>query len=446
MPDFHSYLSRTYCDQRSFAWEHEFKAFVEQSSNDKFGLKVKLSGGNVANRILPVRIHDLNISDVELFESTIGGVLRGVDFIYKSAGVNRPLRANEDHPHDNLNKTYYRDQINKVANAIEEIISSLASDQPVTGKEKAKLWEPEKEIKNGDKRKELIKKELVSRKSKKLLIITLSGFLFVAGVFAVFKIIGDGKKSFDIRKLEKSIAVLPFINDSPDQENTYFINGLMEEILNNLQKIKDFRVLSRTSTEQYRGTVRPTMPEIGKKLDVNFIVEGSGQKIGNKFVLRVQLIAVHNERHLWGESYTREIRETSDIIGIQSQVAQTIAAELKATITPEEKKQIEKTYTTNLTALDFYQRGDYELDKYYSDNSNKATLKRAEEMYYKALEYDSTFAMAYCGLAELSSKGIFLVIHISLKTILTLHCSLRIVLSHLTIIWLMGISTGDTII
>ena len=96
----------------------------------------------------------------------------------------------------------------------------------------------------------------------------------------LFKIIGDGKKSFDIRKLEKSIAVLPFINDSPDQENTYFINGLMEEILNNLQKIKDFRVLSRTSTEQYRGTARPTMPEIGKKLDVNFIVEGSGQKSG----------------------------------------------------------------------------------------------------------------------------------------------------------------------
>ena len=149
-------ISRTYCDPKSFAWEHEFKAFIEQASNDKFGLKVKLSGGNVANRIMPVRIHDLNVSDVELFESTLGGVLRGVDFIYKSAGVNRPLRANEDHPQDNLNKTYYRDQINKVANAIEEIISSLANDQSLTGKEKAKLWEPESEVKKEDKRKELI--------------------------------------------------------------------------------------------------------------------------------------------------------------------------------------------------------------------------------------------------------------------------------------------------
>ena len=397
-------LSRTYCDPRSFAWEHEFKAFIEGALQDQFGLKVKLPGGNVANRVLPVRIHDFNTFDVELFESTIGGVLRGIDFIYKSAGVNRPLRANEDHPQDNLNKTYYRDQINKVANSIEEIISSLATGQSKTGEEKTKQWEPERETGKGDKRKGLPRKAISNQKSRKWLIMMISLVMFFAGAFAVYKIVKSGNKSFDITKLEKSIAVLPFVNDSPDQENTYFINGLMEEILNNLQKIKDFRVLSRTSTEQYRGTARPTMPEIGKKLNVNFIVEGSGQKIGNKFVLRVQLIAVHNERHLWGESYTREIRETSDIIGIQSQVAQNIAAELKATITPEEKQFIEKTYTTDLTALDFYQRGDDELGKYYSDNNNIQALKRAEEMYYKALEYDSTFAMAYSGLSEVVFK------------------------------------------
>ncbi len=90
--------------------------------------------------------------------------------------------------------------------------------------------------------------------------------------------------------LEKSIAVLPFINDSPDEENTYFINGIMDEILNNLQDIKDFRVVSRSSVEQYRGTARPAIPKIAKKLDVNYIVEGSGQKYGNSFRLRVQLI------------------------------------------------------------------------------------------------------------------------------------------------------------
>jgi Tol biopolymer transport system component len=118
-------ISRTYCDPKSFAWEHEFKVFVEQASQDKFGLKVALANGNVANRVLPVRIHALDVTDIKQCEFIIGGVLRGIDFIYKSAGVNRPLSANEDHPQDNLNKTYYRDQINKAANAIKEIIYSL---------------------------------------------------------------------------------------------------------------------------------------------------------------------------------------------------------------------------------------------------------------------------------------------------------------------------------
>jgi dienelactone hydrolase len=122
-------VSRTYCDPKSFAWDHEFKAFVNQASQDRFGLKIKLPNGNVANRVLPVRIHELDAEDIKLCESVIGGFLRGVDFIYKSSGVNRPLRAHEDHPYDNQNKTYYRDQINKVANAIDEIIIGLKKAQ-----------------------------------------------------------------------------------------------------------------------------------------------------------------------------------------------------------------------------------------------------------------------------------------------------------------------------
>jgi len=118
-------ISRTYCDPKSFAWEHEFKAFIEQSSNDQFGLRISLPNGNVASRVLPVRIHEPDISDIKLCESVLGGALRGVDFIYKSAGVNRPLRASEDRPLDNLNKVYYRDQINKVANAVDDLIGSL---------------------------------------------------------------------------------------------------------------------------------------------------------------------------------------------------------------------------------------------------------------------------------------------------------------------------------
>jgi|WetSurSiteA1Bulk_404760.scaffolds.fasta_scaffold00432_4 TolB-like protein len=206
----------------------------------------------------------------------------------------------------------------------------------------------------------------------------------------------------DISKLEKSIAVLPFINDSPVDSNKYFINGIMEEVLNNLQKIKDFRVLSRTSTDQYKGQDRPTISEIAKKLNVNYVVEGSGQKYGNAFRLRVQLIkAKGKENHLWAKSYEQEIKEIKDIFRVQSQIAQSIAEELKATITPEEKQGIEKTPTASLTAHDFYMRGNEEKNKYSSKNPpTRVALERANELYKKAIDVDPEFAQAYLGIAQ----------------------------------------------
>jgi len=104
-------ISQTYCDSRSFAWQYEFAAFNKMAKEDPFGRDIRLSGGNVASRILPVKIHDLDTEDQALLENELGSVLRCLEFIYKSPGVNRPLRASEDHPQDNLNKTYYRDQI-----------------------------------------------------------------------------------------------------------------------------------------------------------------------------------------------------------------------------------------------------------------------------------------------------------------------------------------------
>lgn len=117
-------LSRTYCDPESFAWNREFIAFLRNAKNDNYGLDIRLGNGNVSSRILPVRIHDLDKEDTMTLQDCLGPI-RSIDFIYKSPGVNRPLRANEDHPHDNLTRTYYRDQINKTAIAISEILSAL---------------------------------------------------------------------------------------------------------------------------------------------------------------------------------------------------------------------------------------------------------------------------------------------------------------------------------
>ena len=375
-------ISRTYCDPKSFAWEHEFKAFVEQASKDQFGLKVKLPNGNVANRVLPVRIHDLDNEDVKLFEGVTESVMRTLDFIFKTAnGVNRPLKSKEDHPGENINKTYYQDQINKVALSIREIITSMTHHiiTPEEGK------------------KEENKPVVVLKKNRKTPIIT--GALIALALLVLF-ILFIPKLFISGEQIEKSIAVLPFINDSPDEENAYFINGIMEETLINLQRIKDLRVVSRNSVEQFRRDARPATPVIAKKLGVNYIVEGSGQKYGNTIRLRIQLIEAGTDRHLWAESYEQELNETRDIFSIQSQIARAIAAELKAIITPEENQLIAEIPTTNITAYDLYQRGREEHSRYWNDNNIIEALEKAEDYYNQALEFDKEFALAYIGLAR----------------------------------------------
>ena len=204
---------------------------------------------------------------------------------------------------------------------------------------------------------------------------------------------GIGTQSPDITKLEKSIAILPFKNDSKDEENSYFINGLMEEILNNLQKIKDLRVISRTSVEQYRNQTK-SIPEIAKELGVNYIVEGSGQKYGNAFRLRTQLIMAAKESHLWGESYQQKISEVEDIFSVQIQIAESIAKELKALITPQEKDLIEKIPTKQLEAYDAYLKGRFYLYKFTSED-----LEAAMKYFELAKEKDPNYALAYSGIS-----------------------------------------------
>ena len=177
-------ISRTYCDSKSFAWEHEFKAFIKQASEDKFGLKVRLSSGNITSRILPIQIHDLDADDKRLLENELGGFIRGIEFIYKEPGVNRPLRSNEDNPNNNLNHTIYRNQVNKVALAVKEIIGSIQF--PI-------YLHEVKDIKNQAKESELKKdysiegSGLLGKKAKSKIIFT--SFLGIA-IITFFLILG----------------------------------------------------------------------------------------------------------------------------------------------------------------------------------------------------------------------------------------------------------------
>ncbi|UWX54502.1 helix-turn-helix domain-containing protein [Maribacter litopenaei] len=190
--------------------------------------------------------------------------------------------------------------------------------------------------------------------------------------------------------LEKSIAVLPFNNESSDSTNLYFVNGLMESALNNLQKIEDLRVISRTSVEKYRRTQK-NVQEIAQELHVNYLVEGSGQRVGNTVLLNVQLIDATTDTPIWSEQYSREVE---DIFELQNDVAKKIADAIEAIVTPAELEQIEKIPTDNLLAYDYYLQA---LDLYYS-RTNEG-LEEAIALFEKAIEQDPEFALAYANIA-----------------------------------------------
>lgn len=190
----------------------------------------------------------------------------------------------------------------------------------------------------------------------------------------------------DSAPLEKSIVVLPFKNDSNDSTNVYLINGLMESTLNNLQQIKDLKVISRTSAEKYKNTSR-SIPEMSKELNANYFVEGSGQKIGDQILLNIQLIEGPTDKHLWAKQYRRE---TKDIFELQQEIARNITEEINAVITLDEQKRIEKNPTDDLVAYDLFLKGRDLLDV-----TNNKHLEQSISFFKKAIEKDKTFGLAY---------------------------------------------------
>ena len=221
----------------------------------------------------------------------------------------------------------------------------------------------------------------------------------VIAILIVFNIFPRTNQSDKKAILEKTIAVIPFIDDSPGKDNMHIINGIMEDLLINLQSIKDLRVPGRTSVEQYRNNPKP-IPEIAKELGVNYIVGGSGQKLGSHYTLRVQLQEGATGMQLWGEKFEQDIESMEDIVDFISEIAGSIAEELQAVITPEEKQLIDKIPTSSLTAYELYQKGQEEFYTYYRDKDKMEALVNAKGFYRSALESDPAFAKAYTGLAQ----------------------------------------------
>lgn len=370
-------ISRTYCDPKSFAWEHEFMAFLDMASMDEFGLKVKLSNGNVGSRVLPVRIHDLDEDDLRLCESLLGTKLRSIDFVYKSPGVNRPLLMHESKPHENLNHVEYRDQINKVSNSVLEIINSMK--RPVEIRRKSTSNE------SGTKNRE-----------KKIKPIFISGSLFLSALIIVLYLVYSSVKP---KIPEKSIAVLPFENLSGDPGQEIICSGLADEIIMHLFKIRSFdRVVPLGSVLHYQKANKK-FDQIASELNVNYILWGTYRKNGERIKVIVQLVDPQKDSYVWVKEYEENYSAT-DIILIQSDIALRIASGLEAGVTDAESRYILEKGTTNQEAYELVQQAKYLWNHYSTSNDS---LSKFISLAKEAIKLDTNYADAYAwaGIATL---------------------------------------------
>lgn len=340
-------VSQTYSDPRCYAWQQEFCAFNKIALQDTIGRDIRLGNGNVASRILPVTIHEITREDIDQIEDELQAKFRFIDFTYRAPGVNRPLRQ-DDKREDNIGRLAYRDQMNKVANALKEIIQGIQS--------------PEKPgyagIPTGDEDSTYLKSNITSN-----------------------------EKTEEVN--EKSIAVLPFVSLAQDASQEYFADGMTENILMQLASMRELKVISRTSIMRYKKTDK-LAPEIAAELGVKYILEGSAQSHNNKVRINVQLIDAKKDDPIWSKVF---LESMDDIFSIQDKVAEVIAQQLKSSISPAEKSN--QKPTQNLEAYDLFLKGRYAFNQW-----NVEGYQIASDYFKKALALDPEFKQAYSYLAS----------------------------------------------
>jgi TolB-like protein/Tfp pilus assembly protein PilF len=225
-----------------------------------------------------------------------------------------------------------------------------------------------------------------------------TALLLLAGVVGAFVIVSkkSGKSTSTVP--EKSIAVLPFENLSDDKANAYFADGVQDEILTDLAKVADLKVISRTSVMQYRNTTSRNLREIGQQLGVAHVLEGSVRRAANKIRVNAQLVDARNDAHLWAQTYDRDL---ADVFAIQSEIARTIAEQLQAQLTPGELAEIARAPTHDVVAHDLFVRA-LALNDMVNDPAGKESLLQAVDLLEGAVSRDPKFLLAYCLLCDIN--------------------------------------------
>jgi TolB-like protein/cytochrome c-type biogenesis protein CcmH/NrfG len=249
----------------------------------------------------------------------------------------------------------------------------------------------------GIKRTDEIEPEVGSPNRAWIYVVIIAGAMSI-GLFFVGRYSAPRNVSESANVPAKSIAVLPFQNLSEEKQNAFFADGVQDEILANLSKVADLKVISRTSVMQYKNTATRNLPEIAQALKVTHVLEGSVQRSANRVRVSAQLIDARNDTHVWVEKYDREL---ADVFAIQSEIAQKIADQLQAKLSPKEKAAIKERPTEDLAAYDLYLRakeliydGDVNPSR-YRENSFKAV-----QLLDQAIVRDPAFLLAHCQLAS----------------------------------------------
>jgi TolB-like protein len=248
----------------------------------------------------------------------------------------------------------------------------------------------------GIKRTDQIEPGQRSRNRAWIYIVIVAGGISVS-LFLFGRYTTSSKQSGSVELPAKSIAVLPFENFSEDKAFAFFADGVHDEILNDLAKIADLKVISRTSVMQYKNTATRNLPEIAQALKVAHVLEGSVQRSGNRVRVSAQLIDARNDTHVWVEKYDREL---ADVFTIQSEIAQKIADQLQGKLSPKEKSAISERPTADLAAYDLYLRAkELIYDSEFNPSRRREALFKAVQLLDQAIARDPAFLLAYCQLA-----------------------------------------------
>jgi tetratricopeptide (TPR) repeat protein len=401
-------VSRTYCDPKSFAWDHEFKAFVERASGDQFGLKIRLPDGNVASRVLPVRIYELDDKDIKLCESVLQSVLRGVEFIYKEPGVNRPLTGKDDE-RKNLSGTIYRNQINKVANALETIMNGLMQISIAQTEKKEKVDDQSEKIsppftdtgtktifKDREKEQERQYSDKVSHTKRKKSLYTLSSLTLILAFIALFLFSSSSTLSFTRHDW---ILITDFENQSDDPLFDKSLNTALgltisqSRYVNIFPRSRMFETLVLMNKKDQTFIDDKTGRDIAIREGINIYIVPSIGKVGNRYMIAAKLIQADEDNILSSEVLYADSRdEILKMLDQLSRKIRRILGESRYNILIQDKP-LAKVTTSSIEALKQFSLG---VERHW-----KSDFSGAKGYYENALAIDTGFTSAKASLGNL---------------------------------------------